>query len=100
MPADLRRGTCSPRRIIDPYVSHYFAVPLACFAYSVCRFCLRVLAGGLLSALASALVLGGLVAPTLQPASRLIPDSGLTHRLWQEPHRGHRSGGGLRTPSR
>ena len=42
------------------------------------------LCGGLLSDLASALVLGGHFAPTLQPASRLITDSGLTHYLWQE----------------
>ena len=45
MPAPLGRGTCSPRRIIDPYASHYFAVPPACFAFLVWRFCLRVFAG-------------------------------------------------------
>lgn len=38
-------GTFSPRRIIDPYASHYFAVPPAWFAFLVWRFCLRVLAG-------------------------------------------------------
>jgi hypothetical protein len=35
MSAALGRGTCSPRRIIDPYASHYFAVPPACFAFLV-----------------------------------------------------------------
>jgi hypothetical protein len=45
MPAPLGRGTCSPRRIIDPYASHYFAVPPACFAFLVWRFCLRVFVG-------------------------------------------------------
>jgi hypothetical protein len=48
MPAGLGRGTCSPRRIIDPYASHYFAVPAACFAFLVWRFCLRVFAGDFL----------------------------------------------------
>jgi hypothetical protein len=38
------QGRC-PRRIIAPYASHYFAVPPACFAFLVWRFCLRVFAG-------------------------------------------------------
>src|SRR5881397_1892633 len=45
MPAALGRGTCSRRRINEPYASHYFAVPPACFAFLVWRFCLRVFAG-------------------------------------------------------
>src|SRR5712691_3568325 len=45
MPAALARGRCSPRRIIDAYALHYFAVPPACFAFLVWRFCLRVFAG-------------------------------------------------------
>ncbi len=44
-PPLLGRGTCSPRGIIDPLASHYFAVPPACFAFLVWRFCLRVFAG-------------------------------------------------------
>jgi hypothetical protein len=45
MPAPLGRATYSARRIIDPYASHYFAVPPACFAFLVWRFCLRVFSG-------------------------------------------------------
>src|SRR3989442_7848661 len=45
MPASQGRGTCSPRRIIDPFAAHYFVVLPACFAFLVWRFCLRVFAG-------------------------------------------------------
>jgi hypothetical protein len=56
MPAALG-GTFSPRRIIDPYASHYFAVPNDWFDFLVWRSCLRVFCAGLLSALASTLSL-------------------------------------------
>jgi hypothetical protein len=78
MPAALG-GKFSPRRIIDPYASHYFAVPTDWFDFLVWRSCLRVFAAGLLSALASALVFGGHVAPALRPASLDSSDSALTH---------------------
>jgi hypothetical protein len=68
MPASLGRGTSSPRRIIDPYASHYFAVPPACFAFLVWRFCLRVFAGAFLLLLFPPL---SLVATWRLPPARL-----------------------------
>ena len=78
MPAALGRGTCSPRRIIDPYALHYFAVPPACFAFLVWRFCLRVLAGAFFLLLLPPL---SLVAMLRLPSGPPLDssDSALTH---------------------
>jgi len=83
MPAPPGRGRCSPRRIIDPYASHYFAVPPACVAFMVWRFCLRVFAGAFLL---PCLPLLSLVATWRLPSSPPLDssDSGLTRCLWQE----------------
>jgi len=77
MPAPLGRGTCSPRRIIDPYASHYFAVPPACLAFLVWRFCLRVFAGAFLLLLLRPL---SFVAMWRLPPARL-----LTHLIVVSP---------------
>jgi hypothetical protein len=75
MPAPLGRGTCSPRRIIAPYASHYFAVP--CFAFLVWRICLRVFAGAFFLLLLRPL---SLVAMWRLPPARL-----LTHLIVVSP---------------
>lgn len=83
MPAPLGRGTCSPRRIIDPYASHYFAVPPACFALLVWRFCLRVFARVFSLLLFPPLSLVVISRPPSSPPLD-SSDSGLTRCLWQE----------------
>jgi hypothetical protein len=72
MPAALGRGTRSARRIIDPYASHYFEVPPACFAFLVWRFCLRVFAGAFLLLLLPPL---SLVATWRPPSSPPLDSS-------------------------
>src|SRR5215218_2757117 len=72
MPAALGRVTCSPRCIIDPYASHYFAVPPACFAFLVSRFCLRVFAGAFFLLLLPPL---SLVATSRPPSSPPLDSS-------------------------
>jgi hypothetical protein len=83
MPAPLGRGTCSPRRIIDPYAWHYLAVPPACFAFLVWRFCLRVFVAAFFLLLLPPL---SFVAMWRLPSSSPLDssDSGPTRRLWQE----------------
>ena len=78
MLAPLERGTYSARRIIDPYASHYFAAPPACFAFLVWRFCLRVFAGAFLLLLLPPL---SLVATWRLPSGPPLDssDSALTH---------------------